>query len=284
MHVTPSDFERWLNDPNRRPLVMGVLNVTPDSFSDGGQYVDPSRAIAHGREMAAAGAAVIDVGGESTRPGSEPVAPDEQIRRIIPVIRGLAGQIPAIISVDTSWALVARAALDAGGHLVNDVFAGRDDPELLPLVAARRVPIILMHMQGRPATMQHNPSYTDVVAEVLQFLQDRSAAAQAAGIDRSRILIDPGIGFGKTVEHNLTLLRRISNFKSLDLPLVVGTSRKGFLGKIAGETPESGRPFGTAATVAWAVANGADLVRVHDVGPMAQVVRTIGAIQHGMGR
>jgi dihydropteroate synthase len=282
--VTPFEFDRWLTDPNRRPLVMGVLNVTPDSFSDGGRYVDPSVAIAHGRAMAADGAAVIDIGGESTRPGSEPVAAEEQIRRIVPVIRGLAGQIPAIISVDTSRASVAQAALDAGAHLVNDVFAGRDDPELLPLVAARQAPIILMHMQGRPATMQDSPSYTDVVAEVLQFLRERAAAAQAAGIDRCHILIDPGIGFGKTVEHNLTLLRHISDLKSLNLPLVVGTSRKGFLGKITGETAESGRPFGTAATVAWAVANGADLVRVHDVGPMAQVVRAIGAIQHGMGR
>ena len=284
MHVTPALFDRWLKDPNRRPLVMGVLNVTPDSFSDGGRYLDPSVAIAHGRAMAEAGAAVIDVGGESTRPGSEPVAPEEQIRRIVPVICGLAGQIPAIISVDTSRASVAQAALDAGAHLVNDVFAGRDDPDLLALVAARQASIILMHMLGRPATMQDSPSYADVVAEVLHFLEDRVAAAQAVGIDRSRILIDPGIGFGKTVEHNLTLLRQISDLKSLNLPLVVGTSRKGFLGKITGEIAESDRPFGTAATVAWAVANGADLVRVHDVGPMAQVVRTIGAIQHGMGR
>ena len=282
--MTPVLFERWLSDPNRRPLVMGVLNVTPDSFSDGGQYLDSSVAIAHGRAMVEGGAAVIDVGGESTRPGSESIPPDEQIRRIIPVIRGLAGQVAALISVDTSRAFVAQAALDAGAHLVNDVFAGRDDPELLPLVAARRVPIILMHMQGRPATMQESPSYKDVVTEVLHFLQERATAAQDAGIDASRILIDPGIGFGKTVEHNLTLLRRISDLKSLKLPLVVGTSRKGFIGKITGEAAESGRPFGTAATVAWAVANGADLVRVHDVGPMAQVVRTIGAIQHGMGR
>lgn len=260
---------------------MGVLNVTPDSFSDGGRYFDLSDAIARGREMAWAGAAIIDVGGESTRPGSEPVAPDEQVRRVVPVIAALAGDVNAIVSIDTSRAFVAQAALDAGASMVNDVFAGRDDPDLLPLVAQRQVPIILMHMQGRPATMQHHPTYTDVVAEVHQFLQDRAAAALAAGVDRARLLIDPGIGFGKTLEHNLALLRRISDFKSLNLPLVVGTSRKGFIGKITGESSESGRMFGTAATVAWSVANGADLVRVHDVGPMAQVVRMIRAIQHG---
>jgi dihydropteroate synthase len=177
--------------------------------------------------------------------------------------------------------VVAEAALDAGANLVNDIFAGRDDAGLLPLVARRKVPLILMHMQGRPATMQANPTYSDVTAEVMAFLREQVAAAEAAGIDRTRLLIDPGIGFGKTVEHNLELLRRLGELKSLGLPIVIGTSRKGFIGKITGETAESGRVFGTAATVAWSVANGADLVRVHDVGPMAQVVRMIGAIQHG---
>ena len=258
---------------------MGVLNVTPDSFSDGGQFLDPDTAVRHAQEMVAAGATVIDIGGESTRPGSQPVAPEEQIKRVVRVVRGLAGRVSAIISIDTSRAAVAEAALDAGAKLVNDIFAGRDDPDLLPLVARRGVPLILMHMQGRPATMQASPTYSDVTAEVIAFLRERVAAAEAAGIDRRRLLIDPGIGFGKSVEHNFELLRRLAELRSLGLPIVIGTSRKGFIGKITGETAESGRPFGTAATVAWSVANGADLVRVHDVAPMAQVVRMIGAIQ-----
>jgi dihydropteroate synthase len=279
--VTPNRFENWLRNPERPPLVMGVLNVTPDSFSDGGRFFDGDAAVRHGKEMVAAGASVIDIGGESTRPGSQPVPPEEQVRRIVPVVRALAGGAPALLSIDTSRAAVAEAALDAGASLVNDIFAGRDDPELLPLVARQKVPFILMHMLGRPDTMQVNPVYSDVTAEVIAFLRERVAAAESVGIERHRLLIDPGIGFGKTAEHNLELLRRLSELKSIGLPLAVGTSRKAFIGKITGESAESGRVFGTAATVAWSVANGADLVRVHDVGPMAQVVRMIGAIQHG---
>lgn len=279
--LTRESFPDWLTNPARRPLLMGVLNVTPDSFSDGGRFSDPGAAIAHACEMASAGASIIDIGGESTRPGSQSVAEAEQIRRVVPVVRALAGQVPALLSIDTTRAAVAEAALDAGAHFVNDISGGLDDPTLLPLVARRGVPVVLMHMQGTPATMQDNPTYGDVAAEVLRFLAARIAAAESLGIDRSRILIDPGIGFGKRMGHNLELLRRLREFTSLGRPMVVGVSRKGFVGRITGEDLASGRRFGTAAAVAWAVTNGAAVVRVHDVAPMAQVVRMIEAIQNG---
>lgn len=279
--MTPTEFQSWLRNPARRPLVMGVLNVTPDSFSDGDKYSKPDAAIAHAEQMAAAGAALIDIGGESTRPGSQPVPEAEQIRRIIPVFRALSGRMPALLSIDTTRAAVAEAALDAGANLVNDISGGLDDPGLLPLVARRRVPVILMHMQGTPATMQLNPTYADVVGEIAQFLRARVAAAEALGVDPTSILIDPGIGFGKRMEHNLELLRRLREFTELGRPMVVGVSRKGFIGRITGEDLASGRRFGTAAAVAWSIANGAAIVRVHDVEPMAQVARMIEAIQHG---
>jgi dihydropteroate synthase len=262
---------------------MGVVNVTPDSFSDGGRYADPQAAIAHARSLLAAGADLLDVGGESTRPGAARTPADEQIRRIRPVIEALAREFGAscLISVDTTRSLVARAALDAGATLVNDISAGTDDPAILPLAAERQAPIVLMHMQGQPATMQVNPSYRNVVEDVAAHLRDRAAAAIDAGIARHRILLDPGIGFGKTVEHNLELLRRLGELTSLGHPLVLGTSRKGFLGKIAGETEPRDRLFATAASVAWCVANGAAVVRVHDVEPMVKVMRVIRAIQAG---
>jgi dihydropteroate synthase len=258
---------------------MGVLNVTPDSFSDGGKFFDPKAAEAHGREMAAAGAALIDVGGESTRPGSQPVPAGEQIRRIVPVISALKDNFPALISVDTTQSAVAQAALDAGANLINDISAGRDDPQMLPLAAQYRTPIVLMHMQGTPATMQVNPTYENVTREVIEFLAERIRIATALGIDPSSILIDPGIGFGKRMEHNFALIRQLRDFRALPHPMVVGMSRKGFIRKVSGEDLASGRPFGTAAAVAWAAANGADILRVHDVGPMSQVVRIIEAIQ-----
>lgn len=276
--MTNSEFNTWLRTDARRPLVMGVLNVTPDSFSDGGRYADPSAAVAHAQAMAAAGAELIDVGGESTRPGSPRVEAAEQIRRILPVLEQLNGNLPALISVDTTRAVVARAALDCGAHIVNDISAGRDDAEMFPLIASRGVPIILMHMQGDPATMQIAPAYRNVIEEVRDFLSERLSAAIAAGIQRERVLLDPGIGFGKTAEHNLTLLHHLRDLTSLGLPLVLGTSRKRFIGRIAGEDEASGRLFGTAATVAWCVASGAAIVRVHDVEPMKRVVRVIRAI------
>jgi len=277
--VQAQEFDRWLGDP-REPLIMGVLNVTPDSFSDGGRYARPDAAIAHAREMLAAGAAIIDIGGESTRPGSQRIDAAEQKRRILPVIQALRGA-PCVISVDTTLAEVAEAALAAGAHIVNDISAGRDDPAMLALVARLGVPVILMHMQGTPQTMQQAPFYQDVVREVGEFLRQRLAAAQAAGVAAERVMLDPGIGFGKTLAHNLTLLRDLRTLAEIGRPLVLGTSRKSFIGQITGEIDPAQRLMGTAASVAWCVAHGAAIVRVHDVEPMSQVVRVIRAIQRG---
>jgi dihydropteroate synthase len=279
--MTPADFHRWLHDPARRPLVMGVLNVTPDSFSDGGKFADTGAAVAHAHAMCADGADLIDLGGESTRPGAQSVPESLQIARVVPVLKALADRPDITFSIDTSRADVARAALDAGAAIVNDITAGHADAGMFPLVAARRIPIILMHMQGTPATMQLNPNYRDVMAEVIEFLQDRLSAAVGAGIDMTNILLDPGIGFGKTMVHNLQLLRRQIELKHLGRPVVIGASRKKFIGAITGETEPGQRLMGTAAAVAWSVANGADIVRVHDVTAMARVVKLIRAIQSG---
>ena len=279
--MSPGEFDAWLTDPQRRPLVMGILNITPDSFSDGGRFDGVDAAVSHALQLAAEGADLIDVGGESTRPGAQRVDAGEQLRRVLPVLRALRGRLDGTtLSVDTTLASVAGAALDEGVHVVNDISAGRDDPAMLPLAARRGCPIVLMHMQGTPATMQLAPTYSDVTAEVAALLRDRLAAAAAVGVDPRRVLLDPGIGFGKTVEHNLELLRRTRDLAdSLGRPLLVGTSRKGFIQKIAGgDETDRRRLFGTAATVAWAVANGAAVVRVHEVGPMAQVVRMTRAI------
>jgi len=280
-----SGFESWLRDssPHRRVLVMGVLNVTPDSFSDGGRFAARDSAVAHAVEMAEAGADLIDVGGESTRPGSQPVPAEEQIRRVVPVIEEIARRnLPVVVSIDTTRASVAAAALDAGAGVVNDISAGRDDAAMLPSVAERGVPVVLMHMQGTPATMQLNPTYDDVVRETIDFLHERIAAAEGAGVAPHRILVDPGIGFGKTMAHNLELLRRQSEFAMLGRPVLIGTSRKGFIGRITNEPEPSRRLFGTAASVAWSVANGAAVVRVHDVAEMSKVVRMTEAIRHGI--
>jgi dihydropteroate synthase len=231
--------------------------------------------------MIDAGADILDIGGESTRPGAPPVDPAEQIRRVVPVIREIStGNLPVVLSIDTTRSVVASAAIDAGAHVVNDISGGRDDPRLLPLVASRSVPVVLMHMQGTPQTMQTDPRYTDVVREVVAFLTDRIRAALDCGIERQNILLDPGIGFGKKVEHNLTLLRDTRKIADAVAghPLVIGASRKGFIGTITGEPEPRQRLFGTAATVAWTIANGAAVVRVHDVRPMKQVVQMTRAI------
>jgi dihydropteroate synthase len=281
--MSPTEFDQWLLDPRRRVLVMAVLNVTPDSFSDGGRFASPSAAAEQARAMIDQGADLIDVGGESTRPGAQRVMPAEQIARVVPAINAIRRVSDITISIDTTSSSVAEAALQAGANIVNDISAGREDPRIFPLVAQRRVPIILMHMQGSPATMQQNPSYDDVVQDVTNFLRTRLAAATAAGIDSQRMLVDPGIGFGKTLEHNLALLRRQHELLTLSRPVVIGTSRKGFIGKITGEPDPQRRSYGTAASVAWSVAHGAAMVRVHDVGPMVQVVRMIRSIMEADG-
>jgi dihydropteroate synthase len=256
--------------------LMGVVNVTPDSFSDGGMYLDPERAIAHGRRLVAEGADILDVGGESTRPGAEAVSVGEELRRVVPVVEGLA-EAGAAISVDTSKAAVAAAALDAGARIVNDVTALRGDPEMAALCAERGATVVLMHMLGEPRTMQDNPQYGDVVAEVGDFLAARMAAAVAAGVAAERIWLDPGIGFGKTAAHNMELLRRLGELDRLGRPLVIGTSRKSFLGRIDGSPPDA-RLGGTIASSVIAAAEGAAVLRVHDVAAMRQALSVAAAV------
>ena len=259
-------------------VVVCILNATPDSFSDGGVHLDPGRAAEAAVAMVEAGAGMLDLGAESTRPGATPVPADEERRRLLPVLRTVRGAVRVPLSVDTTKADVARAALDAGADVVNDTSAGRADPAMLALCAAADVPIVLMHMQGTPATMQARPRYADVVAEVAAFLAERAAAARAAGVAADAIVLDPGIGFGKTGEHNLFLLRRLDLLGKLGYPLMVGVSRKGFIGEVLGGRATGERLFGTAAATALAVAGGARLVRVHDVGPIRDVVRMTEAV------
>ncbi len=243
---------------------MGVLNVTPDSFSDGGEWFDFEAAVDHGRALIAEGADLLDIGGESTRPGADPVSLEDELARVVPVVEALAGA-GAQLSVDTAKAEVARAALDAGAGLVNDVTALRGDPAMAALVAGRGCDCCLMHMLGEPRTMQDDPRYDDVVAEVAAFLAERAEAAIAAGIARERILVDPGIGFGKTLEHNLALLGGLDAIAALGFPVVLGTSRKSFLGRITGRADPHERAVATAATSVLGLERGASVFRVHDV-------------------
>lgn len=261
---------------------MGILNLTPDSFSDGGQFGSIEEAVNKGLEMVLAGAAVVDVGGESTRPGAEPVSEQEQIRRTIPVIRQIRAQSAVWISIDTTRAAVAEAALDAGADIINDISGARDDSAMLKLAADRQAAIVLMHMQGTPRTMQQMPHYDDVVTEVRGFLAQRTAAGVAMGLAKEAMILDPGIGFGKTTEHNLLLMRYLQDLRGDgSQAILVGTSRKRFVGQITGEPEPAKRQMGTAATIAWAVANGSDLLRVHDVPEMVQVVKMVRAIMAG---
>jgi dihydropteroate synthase len=260
-----------------RTLIMGVLNVTPDSFSDGGRFLGERAAVDRGLAMADEGADILDVGGESTRPGSEAVQVSEEMERIVPVIERLAAHLPVPISVDTRRAEVARAALDAGAVIVNDVSAGRD-PEMFDVVRDRRAGCVLMHMLGEPKTMQEDPRYDDVVAEVAEYLRERIEAAGLAGIDTERVAIDPGIGFGKNVEHNLSLLRHVEAFTALDRPVVYGPSRKRFIGSLLGGADENERLEGTLGTVSWVATRGGHVVRVHDVLEVHRALTLVDAI------
>ncbi len=264
----------WSSICGERPAVMGIVNVTPDSFSDGGRFLDPGAAVAHGLALVAAGADVLDVGGESTRPGAEPVSEAEELRRVLPVVARLADEAGVPISIDTSKAAVAAAALEAGAAIVNDVAAG-DDPEMLPVVARAHAGVVLMHKMGEPRTMQDAPDYADVVAEVGDFLLDRIARAERAGIDRAAVCADPGFGFGKTAAHNMTLLTHLGELvERLDVPVAVGTSRKSFLRAVLGEGDRL-RDDGTLATVVWAIDHGARIVRVHDAAASADALRLL---------
>ncbi len=265
--------------------LMGIVNVTPDSFSDGGLFLDADAAVAHARTLAAEGADILDIGGESTRPGAEPVSSDEELRRVLPVLERIAAQdwMPArpLISIDTSKASVARAAVHAGARLINDVSALRADPEMAAVVAESGVECCLMHMRGEPRTMQQDPRYGDVVDEVKAFLAERLAFAVREGVSERRVLLDPGIGFGKTVEHNLELLRRLDELLTLGPPIVIGTSRKSFLERIAPEASVPARLAGTIATNVLAFERGASVFRVHDVAPVRDALAVTAATLGG---
>ena len=265
-----------------RTLVMGIVNVTPDSFSDGGLHAGPDDAIAHGLRLADEGADILDVGGESTRPGSDPVPVDDELARVVPVVAGLREAAPAgvALSVDTRRPDVAQAAIDAGASIVNDVTAAAE-PAMLEVARATGTGLVLMHMLGEPKTMQVDPTYDDVVAEVLDFLARRIGAAVAAGLERDRLCVDPGIGFGKNLVHNLALLHDIEAFERLRVPVLVGASRKRFIGQLTGVEEPAERVEGTAGAVAWCAAHGVDVVRVHDVLQMARVIRVVDAIARG---
>jgi dihydropteroate synthase len=259
-----------------RPAVMGVLNVTPDSFSDGGLYLDPDAALGRALEMVEEGAAVVDVGGESTRPGADPVPVELELRRVVPVVERLARELPVPVSVDTSKPAVMKAAAQAGAGMINDVLALRA-PGALKAAAEAGLPVCLMHMQGDPRGMQRNPVYRDVVAEVGAFLQARIEACEAAGIPRRRLLLDPGIGFGKTLAHNLALLRRLERLVAIGPPVLVGVSRKSMIGALL-ERPVGERLYGSLGAAIAAICAGATVIRAHDVGPTVDAVRVASAV------
>jgi len=267
-------------DCSERTLVMGILNVTPDSFSEGGRFFDRDHAVKHAVQIVADGADIVDVGGESTRPGSDPVPIDEELERVLPVIERIADELPRIpISIDTRKAEVAERALAAGATIVNDVSAGVDTA-MFDVVREHDAAVVLMHMKGEPKTMQETPTYDDVVGEVHEFLRERIEAAEFPGIDPERIAIDPGIGFGKDLGHNLELMQRVDAFLDLGRPLLVGPSRKRFIGAIL-DLPEDQRVEGTIGAVAWMVARGAHIVRVHDVREVVRGIRVVDAIARG---
>jgi dihydropteroate synthase len=262
-----------------RALVMGVVNVTPDSFSDGGRFAATEAAVAHALDLVSQGADLLDIGGESSRPGAEPVSAEEELGRVLPVVRDLAARTAVPLSVDTTKAAVADACLAAGAHVINDITALRGDPDLAAVVAARRAGVVLMHMRGTPQTMQLDPRYGDVTAEVRRFLEERLHAAAAAGIEAGRVVLDPGIGFGKTLEHNLELLARLGELRALGRPVLLGVSRKGFIGKVLGRGVEE-RLAGSLAVACHAVVSGsAQIIRAHDVRQTRDAVTLLAAIQ-----
>ena len=261
----------------RRTLVMGIVNVTPDSFSDGGRFLDAEKAIEHAKRLAKEGADIIDVGGESTRPGSDPVTLEEEMRRVIPVIEGIAKEVKIPISIDTCKSGVAKAALDRGASIINDISALRFDSKIADVAVEHDVPMVLMHMKGTPKVMQLNPSFHSVMDEIKEFMRDRVEFAVFKGVARDGIIIDPGIGFGKTTEHNYEIIRKLGELKELGMPILIGTSRKSFIGNTLGLDVDE-RLEGTLATITMCIMNGADIVRVHDVKEAMRTVRMTDAI------
>jgi dihydropteroate synthase len=265
-------------DLGSRTHIMGILNVTPDSFSDGGHYADTARALTHARAMAAAGADIIDIGGESTRPGAAPVAEEEELRRIIPIIERLSAELAVPISVDTYKSSVAKKAIEAGAGIVNDISGLRFSPDMANVVAGSGAAVVIMHRKGTPRDMQQNPVYDDVIGEITAYFEEGIEIAVRAGVDREKIFIDPGIGFGKTLEHNLAILDRLDEFQALGRPIVLGASRKKFIGTVLDVPSPEQRVDGTAATVALGIERGGRVMRVHDVARMAQVAKMTDAI------
>jgi dihydropteroate synthase len=265
-------------DLSTRTLIVGILNVTPDSFSDGGLFLNAQEAVLHGVRMVEEGADILDVGGESTRPGSEPVSLEEESRRVLPVIKGLAKRVKVPLSIDTTKSQVAERALEAGAALVNDTSGLQDDPRISTVAAKNGAALVLMHRKGQPKVMQKDPRYDDLIGEIASFLKASARKAKEAGVGEDQIIIDPGLGFGKTLEHNVYILNHLEELSSLGMPVLVGPSRKSFIGKIL-DLPVEGRLEGTAAAVAVAVLKGAAVVRVHDVKEMVRVVRVADAIR-----
>ncbi len=264
-----------------RPLIMGVVNITPDSFSDGGRFFEPQAALDQARALAAAGADILDIGGESTRPAADPVPLEEELRRVVPVIDALSRELDLPISIDTYKAPVARAALEAGAFLINDISALRFDPEMAPLAAAQQVPVVLMHMQGTPRDMQVRPRYDDLLGEIKTFFQERLEYALSQGIPRELVILDPGIGFGKTWRHNLEIINHLDAFLDLECPLLVGPSRKAFIGQILGLPNGEVRDIGTLAALGVAVLKGARLIRTHNAAYARQFLAVLTAIRSG---
>ena len=273
-------FQDWCLNPKRETLVMGIVNVTPDSFSDGGKFFSSEVAISHASKLITQGADIIDIGGESTRPGAEQVSESEELKRVIPVIEKIRTDNPTIlISIDTTKASVAKHAVEAGANIINDVSGLSFDNNMIGIVESFNIPVVIMHMKGNPQNMQLNPKYKDIVNEILDFFKMKIKIAIQSGINRSMIILDPGIGFGKTVEHNFELLSRLNEFNVLELPIMIGPSRKSFIG-ITLDLPPEDRVEGTAAAVSAGVMNGASIVRVHDVKSMKRVVRIIEKVKN----
>ena len=272
----------WRNfnfDFSKRTYIMGILNITPDSFSDGGLYYTKNKAVDHALKMYDEGADIIDIGGESTRPGAEAVSLEEEMKRVVPVIEELAKRLTIPLSIDTYKSRIAHAALSAGASLVNDISGLKFDPEMSAVVASHKVPIAIMHIKGTPKNMQKNPSYTALIPEILDYLRRGLECARSAGIDEDNIIIDPGIGFGKTVEHNLEIIRRLNEFSGFEKPILIGPSRKSFIGKILNDLPVTERLEGTAAAAAIGIFNGANIIRVHDITAMVRVAQVADKIK-----